>query len=411
MRNPDKLQYVTVVPTYNQRFDMLHCCVIMPTYNNVKTLDRVIRGVLSYTDRLIVVNDGATDGTHQILDRYKDQCTIITFDQNKGKGVALRKGFQKASEMGFAYAITIDSDGQHYPSDLPLFIEALENHTTEEPLLLIGSRKMDDPSVPGKSSFGNKFSNFWFYVETGIQLTDTQSGFRLYPLKAIDTLRLYTTKFELEIEVIVKLAWRGALVRNLPIRVLYDKKERVSHFRPFQDFSRISVLNTWLFTLTLLWYGPKRVLQRFRKKGFRRFIKEDILRNTDSPFKKSAAIALGIFIGIAPFWGFQTLLVVALATALKLNRTIAFICSNISIPPMIPFIVYASAQLGRLATGHTMDLTLNIETITTGADILQGVTQYIIGSFILASLSAFLFGSLSYLYFSNSKSKREPRDA
>lgn len=402
---------MTVVPTYNQRFDMLHCCVIIPTYNNAKTLDRVLRGVLSYTNQLIIVNDGATDATPLILEDYKDRCTIITFEQNRGKGVALREGFKKASEMGFDYAITIDSDGQHYPSDLPLFIEALENHTTEEPLLLIGSRKMDDPSVPGKSSFGNKFSNFWFYVETGIQLTDTQSGFRLYPLKAIDTLRLYTTKFELEIEVIVKLAWRGAVVRNLPIRVLYDEKERVSHFRPFQDFSRISVLNTWLFTLTLLWYGPKRIVQRFQKKGFRRFIKEDILRSTDSPLKKSAAIALGIFIGIAPFWGLQTLLALTLATALKLNRTIAFICSNISIPPMIPFIIYGSAQLGRFATGQSMDLTLDIETITTGADILQGLTYYIIGSFILATVSALLFGSISYLYLNKTKSKHESRDA
>ncbi|WP_378186828.1 DUF2062 domain-containing protein [Aquimarina sp. W85] len=402
---------MTVVPIYNQRFDMQHCCVIVPTYNNAKTLERVLQGILAYTDRLIVINDGATDTTKQILDRYKKRCTILTLSKNKGKGVALRKGFHKAIELGFEYAITIDSDGQHYPSDIPLFIEALENHSSNKELLLIGSRKMDDPSVPGKSSFGNKFSNFWFYVETGNKLTDTQSGFRLYPLKAINKLRLYTTKFELEIEVIVKLAWRGVEVKNLPIRVLYDAKERVSHFRPFQDFSRISLLNTWLFTLTILWYGPKRMFQRFEKKGVSRFIQEDLLKNTDSPFKKSAAIALGIFIGIAPFWGFQTLLVMAMATLLKLNRTIAFICSNISVPPMIPFIVYASVQLGLLATGRPMDLTLNIDRIGTTSDVVQGFTQYILGSFILATLSSFLLGGLSYLYFSITKSKQKPRDA
>ena len=82
-------------------------------------------------------------------------------------------------------------------------------------IILIGARNMSQESVPKKSSFGNKFSNFWFWAETGIKLQDTQSGFRLYPLKELKKLKFYTSKFEFEIEVIVKAAWSGVCVKNV----------------------------------------------------------------------------------------------------------------------------------------------------------------------------------------------------
>src|SRR5690606_3009166 len=120
---------------------------------------------------------------------------------------ALKAGFKKAEDLGYDFVITIDSDGQHYPSDLIVFIEALQKENTKH-LLLIGSRTMTGPNVPKKSSFGNKFSNFWFWIETGIKLDDTQSGYRLYPVKEMNDMRLFTNRFEFEIEAIVKAAWR-----------------------------------------------------------------------------------------------------------------------------------------------------------------------------------------------------------
>ncbi|MBQ4821350.1 DUF2062 domain-containing protein [Aquimarina sp. MMG016] len=392
-------------PLQNHLFETLKCGVLIPTYNNQKTLNRVVQGVLEYTDRIIVVNDGATDDTSNILLPYQNKLTIITFPKNKGKGVALREGFKKADELGYEYLITVDSDGQHFPSDLPVFLQELEKQDPDQSLLLIGSRNMDDPTVPGKSSFGNKFSNFWYLVETGIKLQDTQSGYRLYPIKEINKLKLFTTKFELEIEVIVKLAWRRVEVRNIPIRVLYDEQERVSHFRPFKDFTRISILNTWLVTLTLFFYLPRRLFDKVKKKGFKKFWRENVLRSNDPPLKKASAIALGLFIGISPFWGFQTLLVFALATIFKLNKPIAFLFSNVSIPPIIPFIIYASYQLGAIVMGKEMDLTLNIEDIRSGKDVFKGLGQYVIGSFALAIVVSLISGILAYLYFSIRKSK------
>src|SRR5690606_30654115 len=136
------------------------------------------------------------------------------------KGNALRKGFEKARSLGYTHAITIDSDGQHFPSDIPLFIETLENATSKA-LLLIGARNMSQEGIPKKSSFGNRFSNFWFWFETGIRLSDTQSGFRLYPLEELSKLSLYTKKFEFEVEVIVKAAWQDVEVKNIPIQIHY----------------------------------------------------------------------------------------------------------------------------------------------------------------------------------------------
>lgn len=369
----------------------LSICVIIPTYNNEKTLRRVINGVLLFTDQIIIVNDGSTDSTPIILEDYK-QITQIHFDKNKGKGMALRVGFEKAKTLGFLHAITIDSDGQHFPENLPLFEkEILES---EHPVLLIGSRNMTQENVPKKSSFGNKFSNFWFWFETGKTLTDTQSGFRSYPLQSIPN-RFFTPKFEFEIEVIVRSSWKGIEVKNIPIDVLYDPTERVSHFRPFKDFARISVLNTVLVTIALLYIKPRDFVRKFKKKSFKQFIKEDVLASNDSIEVKALSIALGTFIGIAPLWGFQTFLSIFLAVVFRLNKVLSFVFSNVSIPPMIPIIIYLSLKTGGLFVSQKADFVFSWDAVSTEF-IKIHLLQYIIGSLVLAVTTAAIFGLLSY---------------
>ena len=238
-------------------------CILIPTYNNAKTLSRVLNGVQEYTQHIIIVNDGSSDQTASILQQY-NHLKIISLNKNQGKGNALHVGFQEALKMGYEYALTIDSDGQHYPSDIPVFIEKLLEF--QKPILLIGSRNMNQDSVPKKSSFGHKFSNFWFHFETGIKLTDTQSGYRLYPLLYIPK-KFFTKKFEFEIEIIVRTAWNGIPVQNVPVQVLYDPTERVSHFRPFRDFTRISILNTILVFIAIFYIKPRDFFRNIKKKS------------------------------------------------------------------------------------------------------------------------------------------------
>ena len=374
----------------------LKICVIIPTYNNERTLKRVIDGVLEITGNLIIVNDGATDTTPEILKNYTD-IPQISLPKNKGKGNALRVGFKKAEELGYDFAITIDSDGQHYPEDISVFINKLEFETNKN-LLLIGARNMDQDSVPGGSSFGNKFSNFWYKVETGIKLTDTQSGFRLYPLKELNKIKFYTTKFEFEIENIVKAAWRGIIVKNVPVKVLYDEQERVTHFRPFKDFARISVLNTWLVLVSLLYIKPRDLIRKFRKKGLRRFIKEEILGTNDSPLKTAQAMALGVFVGLTPLWGFHTLVVLSLAVLFKLNKVISFTFTNVSFPPFIPFIVYTSIILGSYVLGEPADF--SFIDFDQNFEFAKSLKTYVVGSFILAFVASVIVGLVSYFLLS-----------
>jgi glycosyltransferase involved in cell wall biosynthesis len=372
-----------------QAMNRLKVCVIVPTYNNSKTLKRVLDSVAAYTSHIIIVNDGSTDETANILKDYS-QLIQIHHPKNAGKGVALRNGFKKAISLNYQHAITIDSDGQHFASDIPNFIKTVEN---EGSALLIGSRNMSQQGVPNKSSFGNKFSNFWFWFETTIKLEDTQSGYRLYPLVQLPK-KYVTTKFEFEIEVIVRSAWKGIPVKNIPIQVLYDPSERVSHFRPFRDFTRISILNTVLVIVALLYIKPRDFFFSIKKKGIQKFFKENILQSNDPPIKKACSIALGVFIGIAPFWGLQSILVLFLAAFLRLNKAISFLFSNISIPPFLPFIIIGSMKMGSLFVKETVKKVAN-ESLT--SIISAHLEQYLFGSFALATVAAVTFGGLGYI--------------
>lgn len=378
-------------------------CILIPTYNNCKTLERVLNGVQVYTDDILVINDGSTDATQEILNRYPDLHTVHLL-QNKGKGNALRKGFQEARHLGFHHAITIDSDGQHYPDDIPVFVEALTEEKGD--VLLVGDRNMAADGIPKKSSFGNRISSFWLWFETGIRLQDTQSGYRLYPLHQIPK-KFYTPKFEFEIEIMVRTAWKGVPLKNIPVRVLYDPAERVSHFRPVKDFARISVLNIVLVFITIFYIAPRNFIRNFRKKSFRQFIKEDVLESSGSNRSKALSIALGTFIGLTPFFGLHTLLTISLAVLLKLNKILAFAFSNLSIPPFIPLIIFISLSIGGFITGHSVSLSdaeLNWDLVK------QHFLQYAIGSFVLATATSIVLGTGFYLFLEKVNPEREKQN-
>ena len=241
-------------------------CVLIPTYNNSTTLVQVIDDVKDYIKNIIVVNDGSTDNTKEILENIPD-IEVVNFPENKGKGMALRQGFKKALELGYTHVITLDSDGQHKASDLPIFFENIQ---LKPEALFIGSRNMHQTNVPGSSNFGNNFSNFWFKFETGIDAPDTQSGYRSYPIHALKDMRLFTTKYELEIEIIVRAAWKDIPIDFLPIDVYYPpQEERITHFRKIPDFTRISILNTVLVTMAILYYKPRNFIRSFKKKSLK----------------------------------------------------------------------------------------------------------------------------------------------
>ena len=235
-------------------------CVVIPTYNNGSTIKAVVEKTLCYCDDVIVVADGCTDNTMDILHGIA-HITIVSYPQNKGKGHALKMGFRKALEAGFSYAITLDGDGQHYPEDILLFLKANQEFPQS---LIIGNRQLEGADRSGGSKFANQFSNFWFYVQTGRALKDTQTGYRLYPLRKLHGLSLLTSRYEAELELLVFASWHGVKIVSVPVGVYYPPRaERVSHFRPGMDFARISMLNTVLCILAVIYGLPLRLGRLF----------------------------------------------------------------------------------------------------------------------------------------------------
>ena len=251
-------------PSLQDRMNKLQLCVVIPTYNNEKTLAQVLNDVLKFTSSVIVVNDGATDSTSEILESFADKIEVVSYPGNKGKGHALKCGFDRAETLGYKAAITFDSDGQLFASDIEAFVRLAEIHPD---VFLIG-RRIIEGRIPSGNNFANKFSNFWFTFQTGQRLQDTQNGFRLYPLAAVKGMRPFTSRFEAELEMLVRSAWKGISIRPVPVRMYYAPKgEQVSHFRPGKDFLRISLLNTCFVFLAILYGYPSMLCRKLFKKS------------------------------------------------------------------------------------------------------------------------------------------------
>ena len=363
-------------------------CVIVPTYNNAKTLAGVIAELKLHPYPIIAVNDGSTDSTDAVLAAACIE--VCSYSPNKGKGYALQTGFKKALLLGFEYAVTMDSDGQHHASEIASLVEKSNENPSA---IVVGSRNLHAENMPGKNTFANQFSNFWFRVETGLKPEDTQSGFRIYPLRAVANRKYFTRHYDFELEVLVRSAWQEIPIVFVPIRVTYlPKEEQISHFKPMRDFTRISLLNTVLVLIAFVWIKPVQWIRKFSPKAVRIFLKEKVFATSDSNKKIALSVILGIFMGIIPVWGYQMLIAFTLAHFLKLNKAVALVASNISIPPLIPFILYGSYRTGALILGNSSDL-LDITFDT----VKQNLFQYLAGSFVCAAVCAAIFGIISYL--------------
>ena len=293
-------------------------------------------------------------------------------------------------EQGLAGVTAVTEDGE------ALCVSTIYGEETikKADALLVGARNLRSDNMPGKNTFANKFSNFWFRVETGMRLDDTQSGFRLYPVRRMKGMRFLTRRYEFEVEVLVRAAWRGIAVRNIPVNVFYpEKDERVTHFRPGKDFTRISILNTFLVLGALLFYYPWRFLRSLTKENIRRFVADNITRSRDSNPQLAASIGLGIFFGIAPLWGYQMIAAGVTAHFTRLNKAVAILSSNISIPPMIPFILYGSYWTGAQVLRRAMPLSLSDITLERAA---ADMFQYVVGSFVMAAVCAVAAAAVSY---------------
>lgn len=239
---------------------MKKIAVVVPTYNNPKTIKNVAFDVLKHGYELIIVDDGSDYIIENLFsDDEKTNIHFIRHDVNKGKGEAIVSGVKKAKALGFTSVVSIDGDGQH----LAFEIVKLTN-VYKDGEILIGARNFDLEHVPNGSKFGRWFSNFWACWDTGYTITDSLSGFRIYPVSILD-LDIKTSRYDWEMEVLVRHADNGGSISETVIECYYPTpEERVSHFKKFGDTMAI----VWVHVQILPFKWPGFILDKLlgRKK-------------------------------------------------------------------------------------------------------------------------------------------------
>lgn len=220
--------------------------VVVPTYNNPQSIEKVAKDVLAHGYQLVIVDDGSQP---KVSLNFKDEnMVIIRHESNRGKGMAIVTGAKEAKRRGLDYFVSIDGDGQHLASQIESILQACDG----ENQIIIGSRNFDIKDVPNSSKFGRWFSNMWACWDTGQNIDDSLSGFRLYPTSILD-LSIKTQRFDWEMEVLVKHAWKKRIIKEKVIECYYPTpEERVSHFKKFWDTAAIVWVHIRLLPLKFI---------------------------------------------------------------------------------------------------------------------------------------------------------------
>ena len=226
--------------------------IIMPTYNNCRTLPDICRRSEVLNIPIIIVDDGSTDGTGAWLAQRKSQpasrrISIVTHPRNRGKADALRSGFAAAIRADCTHAITIDTDGQLDPECIPaLLLRARESPRA----LIVGTRDERRGDYPRRSRIGRQLSNLAIRLECGANVADSQCGLRVYPLELIQQVPCRTGRFGFEAAIITLAAWNAFPIINVPVSCRYFSTDRrVSHFRPWRDSTHGILLHMRLLVL------------------------------------------------------------------------------------------------------------------------------------------------------------------
>jgi len=365
--------------------------VVIPVFNNKTTLRNIVeRALLQNCAEVVVVDDGCTDcNVNELLAGLN--VSIINHQGNLGKGKALQTAIiNLASKNKLRWMITLDADGQHAPEDIPKFIDVLKKFP-EENKILIGVRDFSDVDfIPAKSISGRKISNFWFKIETGYSISDTQSGFRCYPIHLISRIKCCSSHYDWETEIIVRAAWAGLKFEDIPISVEYFTPEtRVSHFGLLKDNLRLSLLNTRLVGEALIPFPKKKLIKReltfsiFRPKELFLYL----LKENNSATGLATAAAVGTFIAVLPIFMFHTIVIVYFSVRLHLNKIMMLAIQNLFMPPFCPFLFI---ELGHYLLHGRWLTEITFENIA--LKMHERLLEWLCGSLLLAPLfSIFIY--------------------
>ncbi|HSZ57225.1 MAG TPA: DUF2062 domain-containing protein [Tepidisphaeraceae bacterium] len=336
---------------------------VAPTYNNAGTLAGVLSGVARLGLPILIVDDGSTDATRQVLrdwlaEHTSHDATVLTHSHNRGKAAALRTAFAQAMKLGHTHAVTIDTDAQHDPRCIPRMIEIAR----ESPeAYVLGVRNCRTAGYPRRSRLGRRLSNLLIRLECGLKVADSQCGLRVYPLELVKTVTCRAHRFSYEAEMITRAGWSGCPVIEVPVNTSYlPAGKRVSHFDPWWDTIRGIGTHARLIVRAIMpvphrKYRPagkllrKRVTAREILRWLNplrawREVREGAINRTEF----AAALAVGVFVANLPVYPFQTALCLYLARRLHLNPLAVLAGSQISTPPVGLALIAAAIYTGHL---------------------------------------------------------------
>ncbi|MBD3263721.1 MAG: glycosyltransferase [Candidatus Omnitrophica bacterium] len=214
--------------------------VIIPAYNEGKSLQVMLEGVKRKNIPLLVIDDGSTDDTYESAAKVADE--VIRSKKNLGKGNSLKKGIEYLlNNKEFDYLVTMDADGQHSADDLDKFIQISE----KSPDIVVGNRMSNPFGMPRIRMWTNKLMSWFISFIIGQKIPDTQCGFRLIKKEVLEKIRIKTKKFETDSEILIKAARAGFVIENLPVKSIYPLDSH-SKINPFVDTIRFLRFLFWL---------------------------------------------------------------------------------------------------------------------------------------------------------------------
>jgi len=380
--------------------------IAIPLFNHGKTVRDVAIRALAVHDKVMVVDDGSTDGGADTLAGL--DIRLVRHPMNRGKGTAIMTAAREARSMGMTHMVTIDADGQHDPVEFDRFAQTIQRNPSA---ILVGRRDFRGVSIPRGRRFGRAFSNFWLRAQTGRRIGDAQSGFRAYPLNVLERLKLREKGFTFEIEVLVKAAWAGVELVDVDVSVVYAPKGGyVSHFRMVGDNARLSLLNARLTTRAMMPWPHRKIEVSSSGQGRDKVSLlhpvrslRSLMRGDNTPRRLAAAGALGVFLGALPLIAFHTVAILFSASFLRLNKIAAVAASQVCMPPLVPAMCIEIGYFLR----HGRFLTeISLETL--GYQGLERLYEWLLGSLILGPLLAAAMGGFIYLTASLIRYREEP---
>jgi glycosyltransferase involved in cell wall biosynthesis len=212
----------------------MRTCALIPAFNEAPYIANVVEHVRNHVEEVVVIDDGSTDGTADIARDAGASC--LQLPKNSGKASALRAGLVFARAHNFTHVITLDGDGQHLADDIPVMLRVAKETAAD---LVIGARCFDRARMPGPRYYSNIIGSRLASALVGREIRDSQSGFRLFRLDKLDSARLRSRFYELEMEILIKMARSGCTIAHAPVRMVYDDGHARSKMKPVRDTVRV----------------------------------------------------------------------------------------------------------------------------------------------------------------------------